>query len=63
MSTGNKQYYLVARGPDWYANIPITKIEKINQCVYSYNDNEFVAMFDLDEVDMLYRTEGNKNED
>jgi hypothetical protein len=54
----NKEYRLVVRGRGWYCNLPITQmIVENGSIVMAFNGNEFVGMFDLGAVDVLYKTE------
>ena len=52
-----KEYRLIVRAGDQYANIAITKLVKEESIVFAYYHDEFVGMFDLGAVDMLYRNE------
>lgn len=53
----NKEFRLVVRGRGWYCNLPITQMVKDGAIVMAYNGGEFVGMFDLGAVDVLYKTE------
>ena len=53
---------LIVRGKDWYANIPVTRIEKVEDVVFAYLGDAFVGMFDLGAVNMLYITGERGNE-
>ena len=51
---------LIVKQGDWYANIPVDKIERDDNLIFAYKDKAFCGMFDLGSVDMLYTTEENK---
>lgn len=48
---------LIVRWKDGYANIAITRIEKIGDVVYAYDEDGFAGMFDLGAVDVLYKAQ------
>lgn len=37
-----------------YVNLPVTKIEKTENVVFAYRDGEFIGMFDLGALEILY---------
>lgn len=52
-----RNYRLIVRWKDDYANIEVSHIDKNGDVVYAYGGDEgntFVGMFDLGAVDMLY---------
>lgn len=54
---------LIVRGKDWYCNIPVTRIERVEDVVYTYLDGDFTGMFDLGTVDALYITEDRRDKE
>lgn len=48
---------LVVKWRDGHCNLPITHIRREECVIEAYRDDEFVGMFDLGAVDMLYVTE------
>ena len=53
----NQNNRLIIRWKDGYANIEVNRIEKIEDVVFAYggaDGNEFIGMFDLGAVTMLY---------
>lgn len=49
---------LVVNWNEGYCNLPITRIElREDSVVYAYNGDEFIGMFDLGAVSLLYVSE------
>lgn len=48
---------LFVKWRDGYCNIPVTTIAKEESIIYAFRDAEFVGMFDLGAVELLYVSE------
>jgi hypothetical protein len=48
---------LIVRSNGWWCNLSVTKIEKIDDVVFAYRDDEFIGMFSLGSIDALYLSE------
>lgn len=46
--------HLIVKWNDGYCNLPVTSIQKDGAIVYAFRDAEFVGMFDLGAVELLY---------
>lgn len=48
---------LIVRSNDWWCNLLVTRIDKIDDVVFAYRNDEFVGMFSLGSIDALYLSE------
>ena len=49
---------LIVKWRDGHCNIPVTHIQRVGDVVEAYRGDDFIGMFDLGSVDMLYISEG-----
>lgn len=45
---------LIVKWRDGYCNLPVSQITREDAVVYAFRDAEFVGMFDLGAVELLY---------
>lgn len=45
---------LIAKWVDGYCNIPVSLIEKDGDIIFAYRDSQFIGMFDLRAMLLLY---------
>lgn len=45
---------LICKWKNGYCNIPVDRAERIGDVVFAYRSGDFVGMFDLGSVELLY---------
>lgn len=51
---------IIVKGKDWHCNIPVTDVVRDGNVVFAYSNGDFVGMFDLGSVDIIWVSEEQK---